>query len=114
MKGECAGLWEFPGGKVEEGESDELALIREFDEEFGAAIEALAFIGETEFEHGGRHRVLAAWACRRRQSGNLELREHLEIRWCTPEETVGLPFVESDGRLLPRVIEWMKRETGEH
>ncbi len=108
MDGDCAGLWEFPGGKVEAGESDEEALVREFDEEFGLPIEPMALIGETGFEHRGTHRTLAAWACRRLHFGVLELRAHLEVRWCRPEEMSGLPFVESDSRLLPRVIEWVR------
>ena len=112
MEGECAGLWEFPGGKVEEGEDDRTALVREFDEEFGAPLEALSLIGETDFVHKGRRRLLAAWVCRRSRGGDLELRAHLEVRWCLPEETEELPFVESDRKLLPCVLEWVKAEEG--
>jgi len=110
MEGECAGLWEFPGGKVEEGESDEMALVREFEEEFGVEIEPVELIAETSFAHRGRNRILAAWSCRRGRKARLELRVHLEVRWCLPEETRGLEFVESDGRLLPRVLEWLRNE----
>jgi len=107
MEGDCAGLWEFPGGKVEEGESDEEALVREFDEGFGVPIEPLVLIGETGFVHAGTRRTLAAWACRLGIEKRLRLRAHLEYRWCLPEETRGLDLVESDERLLPRIIEWM-------
>ncbi len=108
MEGECAGLWEFPGGKVEEGESDEMALVREFDEEFGVELVPVELIAETSFVHRGRDRVLAAWSCHRGGKAPLELRVHLELRWCLPEETRGLEFVESDGSLLPRVLEWLR------
>ena len=107
MEGECAGLWEFPGGKVEEGESDEEALEREFDEEFGMPLLPVELIAETSFVHHGRRRRLAAWACKLEGDRNFRLREHLELRWCLPEEALILPFVESDRSLLPRILEWM-------
>jgi len=111
MEGSCAGLWELPGGKVEDGESDEDALVREFDEEFGVPVEPIALIGETSFVHKGSTRSLAAWACRLAGDRELKLREHLEVRWCLPEESLELPFVESDRSLLPRIIAWMREGT---
>lgn len=109
MEGSCAGLWEFPGGKVEPGESDEEALIREFDEEFGASIEAVEPIAETSFVHRGQRRVLAAWVCRLAPDASLSIREHAELRWCLPGETAELEFVDSDSRLLKHVLDWMSR-----
>lgn len=86
--------------------------MREFEEEFGAAIEPLEPIAETSFSHRGRIRVLAAWACALAPGSALDLREHLELRWCGPEEARSLPFVASDRRLLPHVLAWAARRGG--
>jgi len=60
------GLWELPGGKVELGESDALALVREIREELGADIVVDGFLGEASHDYGDIHITLAAWACRPR------------------------------------------------
>jgi 8-oxo-dGTP diphosphatase len=99
-KGSCAGLWEFPGGKVEQGESDEAALVREFDEEFGIEAKPLRFLGETAFNHGGAARTLAAWLIELPPYSNPELREHERTAWAGPEELDCLDLVDSDRKLV--------------
>jgi 8-oxo-dGTP diphosphatase len=98
--GSCAGLWEFPGGKVEPGESDEAALAREFDEEFGIAAKPLRFLGETAFVHGGSTRALAAWLIELPPFAEPELREHARTAWATPDELDCLDLVDSDRKLV--------------
>lgn len=112
--GELGGLWELPGGKLEPGETDEQALIREFDEEFGARLEPLALMGETSFEHRGRRRSLAAWACRLGEDSALRLTEHLESRWLSPEDAETLDLVDSDRKLLPVIRAWIEASSGPH
>jgi len=58
--GAMGGKWEFPGGKLESGEHDADAAIREFDEEFGLAITVGATVGQSTFQNNGKHYELAA------------------------------------------------------
>jgi 8-oxo-dGTP diphosphatase len=99
-RGSCSGLWEFPGGKVEPGETDEEALRREYLEEFSIECRALKLIGETRFVHNGVERLLAAWLIELPSLDGIKLSEHDEFAWKTFEELAGLQFVESDGRLV--------------
>src|SRR5205085_11338803 len=93
-----AGRWEFPGGKVEDGETDEEALVRELREELG--IEAVVAerlgvdlpIGETA--------ILRVYVCRI-VSGEPQLVDHDEHRWLTAEELDDVPWIEVDLPLLP-------------
>ncbi len=98
--GSCGGLWEFPGGKVEAGETDEHALRREFLEEFAISCLPLRLLGETRFVHGGIERTLAAWLIELSDLTSPELREHEKVQWTEIEELGNLDFVESDGRLI--------------
>lgn len=104
--GELGGLWEFPGGKLEPGEGDEEALVREFREEFLSALEVHDLIGETSFVHRGRKRALAAWSCSLPAKASLTLTEHAEWRWFGFSEIEGLALVESDRKLLPCIRAW--------
>ncbi|MGB4572219.1 MAG: NUDIX domain-containing protein [Rectinemataceae bacterium] len=99
--GELGMKWEFPGGKVEEGEDDETALLREFAEEFGVAIFSLARLGEIGFLHKGAERRLCAWRIRIEPESFLELREHMDIDWVDREALKRLDLVDSDRQLLP-------------
>jgi mutator protein MutT len=109
MVGELAGLWEFPGGKVEDGESDGDALMREFAEEFGSDLSPIRLLGECSFTHKGRTRRLAAWLCAIDYSERLLPSEHLEIRWVDAEELVRLDLVDSDRKVLSPVLHCLKK-----
>ncbi|MCU1673060.1 MAG: (deoxy)nucleoside triphosphate pyrophosphohydrolase [Frankiales bacterium] len=94
-----AGLWEFPGGKVEPGESDEQALVRELREELGV----LAVVGERLGEDLpiGDTAVLRVYLCRI-VSGEPALVDHDEHRWLTADELEDVPWIPVD---LPLVAE---------
>jgi 8-oxo-dGTP diphosphatase len=94
-----AGLWEFPGGKVEAGESDEQALVRELREELGI----VAAVGERlggDLAIGSTA-VLRVYLCRI-VSGELTLVDHDEHRWLTAEELDDVPWIPVD---LPLIAE---------
>ncbi|GHV76687.1 7,8-dihydro-8-oxoguanine-triphosphatase [Spirochaetia bacterium] len=92
--------WEFPGGKVEEGESCEAALKREYREEFAVDISLGAFLGSASFEHRGIPRMVKAYRIFFDHT-NFTLTEHTQWRWASLDEITGLDFVDSDRRLLP-------------
>ena len=101
-EGGAIGLrWEFPGGKVEKGESDEDALRREFDEEFGILIFPLRLLGESSFDCDSGRRILSAWLVRIPDECVMELREHSRIDWVTAGELSGIDLADSDRSLLP-------------
>jgi 8-oxo-dGTP diphosphatase len=102
--GSFQGRWEFPGGKVEEGESDEAAIAREYREEFGIDVRALRPLGESVFLHRGEDRVLAAWLIDLPPYTRPKLFEHEEIAWAGAEELASMDLVDSDRKLVRFVL----------
>jgi 8-oxo-dGTP diphosphatase len=101
------GCWEFPGGKVEPGESDLSALVREIEEELGVAVEPQAFLGEVLLDGAvgggqpGASTLRVWWA--RLTGGVLEAREHAQLRWVGVDELDGLDWIAADRPLLPAI-----------
>lgn len=93
--------WEFPGGKVEEAESDEEALVREYLEEFGVPIKVLRFLGESVFVNKGKIRALAAWQIELTPANIAILNEHSETAWLPFDSIAGMELADSDRSLLP-------------
>ncbi|AEF81279.1 (deoxy)nucleoside triphosphate pyrophosphohydrolase [Leadbettera azotonutricia] len=98
--GDMGGKWEFPGGKAEEGENDEQALVREYLEEFGVSIAIGSKLAEAEFEHKGNKYTLHAYRVYF-NSKNFTLAEHSEWSWAGLEEIEKMDFADSDLKLLP-------------
>jgi 8-oxo-dGTP diphosphatase len=105
--GDLGGKWEFPGGKVEDGESDAAALIREYREEFGVAIRVGSLLASDHFEHHQRRRILSAYEVFFDGDG-FSLREHTAWRWAPLDEIAALDFADSDRKLLPQLDEKQK------
>lgn len=92
-----AGQWEFPGGKVEPGESDADALVREIREELGVEIAVGAVLGESEIQPGVTLRLRRAELL----TGDLEARfDHDDVRWFHDTELDSVPWLASDGALI--------------
>jgi mutator protein MutT len=102
--GPLGGLWEFPGGKLEEGESEAEALVREFDEEFGARLLPIRRLGETTFMNKGRDRKLSAWLAELPEGEVLDLREHLSCQWVDLAGLESLDLADSDRKLVHLVF----------
>jgi 8-oxo-dGTP diphosphatase len=107
--GSFSGCWEFPGGKVEPGESDQSAIRREFEEEFGIEARALKLLGEVVFPHKGVDRALAAWLIEIPTFAQPRLLEHEAISWASAEELESLELVDSDRNLLPYILPLLSR-----
>lgn len=100
--------WEFPGGKVEEGESEEQTVIREFQEEFGITVKVGEKIAQSEFEHHGKTSSLFAYLIEVPHDGiekKYVLTEHTEYKWVSAQEIPVENFVDSDLKILPAVRE---------
>lgn len=91
-----AGLWEFPGGKVEPGESDDAALRRECAEELGVQVLVGERIGPELALPGGRLRLYLAMVI----SGDVRPLAHSELRWVGGAEMLRLAWVPADGPLV--------------
>ena len=101
------GRWEFPGGKVEPGESDLSALVREIGEELGTAIEPRAFLGEVVLDGvvgGGppAASTLRVWSARL-VGGAPVAHEHAALRWVPADELEDLAWIDADRPLIPAV-----------
>lgn len=89
------GLWEFPGGKVESGESYEMALVREIREEFNADIVVENYIGEVVHSYPEKVVKLAFYRAKLLSDG-IELLEHEDFKWITKEEKDDYQFAGAD------------------
>jgi len=104
-----AGLWEFPGGKVEPDESDVAALVRECREELGLVIEVGSRVGEDTPTADGLMllRVYAA----RVVGGALRLSEHADARWLTAEEIRSVPWIAADDPVVTALVPLMSPQS---
>lgn len=93
----CGGLWEFPGGKQEPGESLEDCLKRECQEELGIQIGDLRPFSDVCLEDRNLH--LHFFQCRQ-TGGQLERKEHPAFAWITPDEIDQYTFCPSDTKML--------------
>jgi 8-oxo-dGTP diphosphatase len=103
-----AGLWEFPGGKVEPGESPEAALIREMKEELGidtwkSCLAPLTFASHSYPEF---HLLMPLFACRRWEGIALG-REGQALAWVKPQNLRNYPMPPADLPLIPILRDWL-------
>ncbi len=108
------GCWEFPGGKVEPGESDLSALVREIGEELGVAIEPAVFLGEVLLDGvvgGGAPgaSTLRVWSARLPGAERPVAHEHAQLRWVAAADLDHLDWIPADRPLIPAVRSLLAR-----
>lgn len=103
-----AGLWEFPGGKIEPGETPEVALIRELQEELGIDTWAscLAPLSFASHSYDAFHLLMPTFICRK-WSGQVQGREGQSLRWVRPNALRDLPMPAADLPLIPMIRDWV-------
>ena len=103
-----AGLWEFPGGKVEAGETPEAALIRELQEELGIDTWAscLAPLTFASHSYDDFHLLMPLFACRKWQ-GTPQSREGQALKWARAHELRDYPMPAADVPLIPVLRDWL-------
>lgn len=100
--GEFEGMWEFPGGKIEPGESREVALKREIQEELGVDIVIEDLICTTNYDYPSFHLTMHCYLCRV-EAGEIELREHKSALWLRPEELESVEWLPADKDVISRL-----------
>ena len=98
-KGECAFKWEFPGGKIEEGETKLEALIREIQEELNCSIKINKFITTVNHEYNTFSLIMHVYLCELIE-GEPVLSEHINSVWCERDKLGELDFAEADKLFL--------------
>lgn len=93
--GEFINMWEFPGGKIEPGETKEEALIREIKEELNIEISVDKFAIDIEYQYPNFYLFMSCFMCSIKE-GSIELLEHNDGRWITKEELNTLNWLPAD------------------
>ncbi len=100
--GDFKGGWEFPGGKIEEGESPQEALVREIKEELNAKIQVGELIQTVEYDYPNFHLSMDCFWCEL-ESEQLELKEHEDAKWLSKNELYSVDWLPADITLVDEI-----------
>ncbi|MBO4842971.1 MAG: (deoxy)nucleoside triphosphate pyrophosphohydrolase [Bacteroidales bacterium] len=101
--GDFKDWWEFPGGKMEVGESPETALIREIKEELSTEIQIEKFLYTVEWDYPKFHLTMHCYICSLLEEA-LHLNEHEAAKWLTIDDIYSVEWLPADKLLIPLII----------
>lgn len=101
--GEYKGKWEFPGGKIEAGETEQEAIIREIREELNVEIHTEKKVCTVEYDYPKFHLVMHCFWCSIAK-GELELKEHQSARWLEKGEWESVDWLPADVEVVKSVV----------
>ena len=102
--GDFKGGWEFPGGKIEYGETPEECIVREIREELATVVKAEKILGVVEYDYPAFHLTMHCLLCSV-VYGDLKLLEHEDVRWLTSETLYSVEWLPADKLILDKVQE---------
>ena len=100
--GDYKGWWEFPGGKIEQGESPQQALRREIEEELDTEIDVGDLVASVEYDYPKFHLSMDCFWCKVKK-GDLKLNEALQSRWLSKDDLFSVKWLPADMEVLEAI-----------
>ena len=107
--GEFKDGWEFPGGKIEPGETPEEAIVREIKEELDTEVEVIELLDTVEYDYPNFHLSMGCFICKIK-SGDLVLKEHEATKWLTKDTLGSLEWLPADMGLVGEIEKYLKED----
>ena len=107
--GEFKDGWEFPGGKIEPGETPEEAIVREIKEELDTEVEVIELLDTVEYDYPNFHLSMWCFICKIK-SGDLVLKEHEAAKWLTKDTLGSLEWLPADMGLVGEIEKYLKED----
>ena len=107
--GEVKDGWEFPGGKIEPGETPEEAIVREIKEELDTEVEVIELLDTVEYDYPNFHLSMGCFICKIK-SGDLVLKEHEAAKWLTKDTLGSLEWLPADMGLVGEIEKYLKED----
>ena len=107
--GEFKDGWEFPGGKIEPGETPEEAIVREIKEELDTEVEVIELLDTVEYDYPNFHLSMGCFICKIK-SGDLVLKEHEAAKWLTKDTLGSVEWLPADMGLVREIGKYLKED----
>ena len=101
--GEYRGFWEFPGGKIEEGETPKEAVVREIKEELNADIEVGEMLTQIEFDYPDFHLSMSCFLAVLKEGSSITLLEHDAAKWLAPGDLDSVGWLPADEDVIKAI-----------
>lgn len=107
--GEFKDGWEFPGGKIDAGETPEEALVREIKEELDTEVEVKELLETVEYDYPKFHLSMDCFICKIK-AGELVLKEHEALKWLTKETLDSVEWLPADLGLIEKIENYLRED----